>query len=302
MPHLGEIFALLTALCWVIGANFFEFAGKRIGSLVVNVLRLWLAVVLLGGVCLITRHAFFPTDAPPHVWRWMTLSGAIGFFLCDMCLFRAFVLAGARRSMLLLSLSPCFSALLDLVRREPLTAQVAVGMLITLGGVMWVIRGRAVKEESPHSLRDVRIGVLLATLAALLQALGATTAKVGLRLPDGAPYNELAATFIRALAGASCFLVLILVTGRIGAVRKGVRDTPALLALSAGAVAGPVLGVSFFMASLARVPTSVTQTIIATMPVLMLPIAHYVNKERLTRTSIAGTFVAVIGVIVLVWG
>lgn len=301
MAYLGEIFALLTALCWVVGAVFFEYAGKRVGSLVVNLLRLWLAVLLLGLLCLASRGAFWPSDATGHVWRWMAISGALGFFLCDMCLFRAFVLAGARRAMLMLSLSPCFSAVLDLVRQEPFTGQMALGMVITLAGVMFVISRRAVKEESPHTIRDVRLGVILATLAALLQALGATTGKEGLRLPDGTQYNELAATFIRALAGASCFLVLILASGRVATVRKGLGDSRALLALSIGAVVGPVLGVTLFMASLARVPTSVTQTILATMPVLMLPIAHFVSGERITRGSAIGTMVAVIGVIVLSW-
>ncbi len=62
---------------------------------------------------------------------------------------------------------------------------------------------------------------------------------------------------------------------------------------------GPVIGVTLFLASLQRVQAGVTQTIIATIPALMLPIAYFQKHERITTGQIVGTFVAVGGVIVL---
>jgi drug/metabolite transporter (DMT)-like permease len=103
------------------------------------------------------------------------------------------------------------------------------------------------------------------------------------------------------MVGAGCFTVLLLVSGRMRAVIDGTRNLRAMVLLTIGAVVGPVIGVTLFMASVQRVPTSVTQTILATMPILMLPIADYVYGERITRGAIAGTFVAVAGVVVLCW-
>ncbi|MBC7784506.1 MAG: DMT family transporter [Burkholderiales bacterium] len=297
--YLGEIYAGVAACCWVISATCFEAAGKRIGSLVVNLLRLLIAVALLGIICWIRRGTFLPVDAPPHVLWWIIVSGVIGFFLCDMCLFRALVLAGARRCMLMLSLAPCFAAVLDVASGEPPTARMWLGMAITLAGVMWAITQRSAEHETPHSRRELRIGVLLALSAALLQALGAKAAEIGLDLGNGNHYDAMAATFIRASAGAVCFALLIAATGRAASVLAGSRHPQTMLILTLGAIAGPVIGVTLFLASLARVQSSVTQTILATMPILALPVAYFFNKERISAQAIAGTILCVIGVMIL---
>jgi len=51
--HLGELAALGTAICWTIVGVTFESAGKRVGSLTVNYIRLVL------GFIFISIYAFF---------------------------------------------------------------------------------------------------------------------------------------------------------------------------------------------------------------------------------------------------
>lgn len=299
MTHeqLGQLYAVLTAFCWATSATLFERAGHRIGSVIVNFLRLGLAVGMLGVICLVSRGRFFPTDIPKDVFFWITVSGFLGFFLCDMCLFRAFILAGARRALLMLSLAPCFAAWLDVLIVKPPTLQMLLGMGITLVGVILVILQRSEAHETPHSRRELKIGLLLGAGAAFFQALGASTADVALR----SGYDPLPATFVRALAGTVAFGLLIVSTRRLTDVYRGIRDRTAMLLLTAGALVGPVIGVTLFLASIARVQPSVTQTILATIPVIMLPIAHFSGKDRITPMSVLGTFVAVTGVIVLCW-
>jgi drug/metabolite transporter (DMT)-like permease len=303
MPgYSGELFALMTAVCWVASATFFEAASKRIGSLVVNLIRLWIAVLLLGIVCWVLRGMFWPSDASQHTWLWISLSGVLGFFLCDAFLFRAYVLAGSRRSVLMLSMSPLFAAIFDaVVLLAPPSPQIMLGMLITLAGVVWVVIERGEGDEPPHARRDIKIGMSLGLAAASLQALGAVAGKKGMALPDGGEYDALAATFIRALAGSVCFALLLIASGRTGAVIRGTGDKRAMLALTLGAIVGPVMGVTFFMASLKRVQPSVTQTILAIMPILVIPVAHYVHRERVTWRAILGTLVSVVGLIILCW-
>jgi drug/metabolite transporter (DMT)-like permease len=296
-PQLGQLFAGLTAICWATSATMFEYAGRRIGSVVVNFLRLLIAVLMLGLVCTFTRGRFIPTDMPQHVLVWITISGLLGFFVCDMCLFRAFVLAGARRALLMLSLSPCFAAVLDVLIVNAPTPQMLLGMAITLAGVMYVISQRSSSHETPHSKRELRTGIALGVCAALFQALGASTADIALR----DDYDPLAATFVRASAGTVAFGLLILFTLRTRDVAAGTRDGRAMTALTIGALFGPVIGVTLFLASISRVQPSVTQTILATIPVIMLPIAHFSGRDRITGGAIVGTLIAVTGVIVLCW-
>ena len=135
--HLGELAALGTASCWTITALVFESAGRRIGSIMVNQLRLVIAVFLLAAFSTIHRGLPFPTDATGQQWLWLTLSGWLGFNFGDLCLFRAFVVLGSRLSVLVMSLVPPIAALLSwLVLGETLGPLDLVGMVMTVGGIV----------------------------------------------------------------------------------------------------------------------------------------------------------------------
>jgi drug/metabolite transporter (DMT)-like permease len=45
----------------------------------------------------------------------------------------------------------------------------------------------------------------------------------------------------------------------------------------------------------------VASTLMALPPIFLLPVSHFVFKEHLGRTAIAGTLVAMIGVVILFW-
>ena len=112
MTYTGEIAALLTAVCWTICALFFEKAGRKVGSLSVNIIRIFLAIIFLGATTLITRGMFFPVDATMHNWFWLGISGVIGFFLGDLFLFKSYTMIGSRTSQLVMSLAPMFTAII----------------------------------------------------------------------------------------------------------------------------------------------------------------------------------------------
>jgi len=64
----GELAALATAIFWTVTALSFETAGKRIGSLPVNMIRLWGGFIFLGLYSWVVRGTFIPLDASPHTW------------------------------------------------------------------------------------------------------------------------------------------------------------------------------------------------------------------------------------------
>ena len=68
---------------------------------------------------------FWPGDAPHDAWKWLLLSGVIGFFVGDLALFRAFVEIGARLCSLLMALAPPIAALTTviLLPEEHMTAR-----------------------------------------------------------------------------------------------------------------------------------------------------------------------------------
>jgi len=290
----GEIAARATACCWTVTALAFERAGKRIGSLVVNLLRLLVALGLLTLFGALVRGAPLPVDAPPRAWLWLAASGLVGFTFGDLCLFRAFVVIGSRLSVLLMSLVPPLSALLGrLVMGERLTALDWLGMALTVGGVAWVVLERRPEGEGRPG-RVPWTGILRGLGGAVGQAVGLVLSKYGMR-----DYDPFAATQIRVIAGAFGFAAVFSVIGWWPRVWAARRDRTALGLVGLGGFFGPFLGVSLSLYAVQHTATGVAATLMGILPVLILPPAILLNQERVSPRAAAGAVLAVTGVAVL---
>lgn len=292
--HAGELAALATAFCWTITAMAFESAGRRIGSLPVNLIRLLLAFLLLSVFCWATRSVPLPTDASTHAWFWLAMSGVVGFTVGDLCLFQAFVMIGARTTMLMFTLTPPLTAVIGwLVMGERLTYQDWAGMALTVGGVAWVVLERK-KDDEGRQGRLPLAGVLLGLGGAAGQAVGLVLSKYGMR-----DYNPFAATQIRVIAGIVGFALLFIFIGWWPKVFASLKDRGAMARTSLGAFFGPFLGVSLSLVALKYTQAGVAATIMALTPVMIIPPAMIVFKEHVSVRAVLGALVAVAGTALL---
>lgn len=292
VPHPGELAALATAACWATSALAFEVAGKRIGSLAVNFIRLMIALVALTAFEAIVRGHALPTDASLHAWVWLAISGLVGFAFGDLCLFRAFVVLGPRLSTLMMSLAPPLTAVMAwLFLGELLSGTKILGMILTIGGIVWAILARTPDDETKgRSLT----GVLLGLGGAIGQAGGLVLSKYGM-----GDYDAFAATQIRIIAGAAGFALLFSIFRRWPYVRAAVRNRAALGYTSIGAVFGPFLGVSLSLVAVKHTHAGVAASIMATTPIVIIPAVILLKKERVGVGGFVGAAVAVTGVAVL---
>jgi drug/metabolite transporter (DMT)-like permease len=274
----------------MVSALAFQGAGRRVGSLPVNLIRLVMAVFLLGAFTWATRGMALPMDASPHTWAWLSLSGLVGFTVGDLCLFRAFVLVGARISMLIMTLVPLFTTIFGfLVMGEVLTVQQWAGMALTIAGVSSVVSERR-RDANGRMERLPAGGVLLALAGAFGQALGLVLAKYGM-----GPYNAFAATQIRVLAGIVGFAVVFTLTGRWPRVRTALEDGRAMTATGLGAFFGPFIGVSLSLVAVQYTEAGVAATLMALTPVLIIPVSVVFYRERVAWPAAVGAAVAVCG-------
>lgn len=272
----------------------FESAGKKVGSMSVNLIRLAMALVFLSIFCWITRGRPFPDDASAHAWLWLSVSGIIGFTIGDLCLFRAFVVVGARISMLLMTLVPPFTALLGWVLLgETLKPMDWMAMAFIVGGVAWVVLERRPVGEMKTE-RPSRSGILLGIAGAAGQSLGFVLSKLGM-----GSYDPFAATQIRVIAGIVGFSVLFLFIGWWSRVFSALKNRGAMARISLGAVFGPFLGVSLSLVAVQYTEAGVAATLMALTPVIIIPPAIWINKERVSLRAIIGAFVAVGGAALL---
>lgn len=295
--HLGELAALFTAFCWTLTATSFEAASKLVGSRAVNLIRLVMAFFLLGGLSWMRFGYFIPSGVPFTNWWWLTLSGLIGFTLGDLLLFQAFVVVGARVSMLIMSLTPPLAGLFGwLILGEEMTLLHAAGMIITISGIALVVLARPAGQRRLQ-MRYPLNGILLAFGGATGQALGLVLSKLGM-----GEFDAFSATQIRVVAGIAGFSVLYLFSGYWPLVWKAVKQCKAMGRITIGAFFGPFLGVSFSLVSIKHTTAAVASTIMAIVPILIIPPAILFFKERVTVNEVIGAIIAVGGVVVLFIG
>ncbi len=295
--YYGEIAGIGTAICWTATSMFFEAAGKRIGSLSVNLIRLFMAFFLLGTVTWITRGYFLPLDATTYNITWLALSGLIGFTIGDLLLFQAFVVVGARISMLVMALAPPVAAIAGwIILGESMTTKGLLGMMITLSGIMMVVLNRPAREQNGKKPRlkdwfQNPLGLLLAFGGATGQAVGLVLCKKGME-----NYDVIASTHIRVMAGAIGFMIVFTFMRRWRRAFSALKDKKGMLFTSGGAFFGPFLGVTLSLVAVKFTSAGIAQTLTSLVPVIIILPSVFIFKERVTPREVVGAFVAVAGV------
>jgi len=295
--QIGEIAALLVSVCFTASATLFSLAGRQVGPLVVNRMRLLAALALESAAHALLLGSFLPLNATLQNWFWLGLSGIVGFVLGDIFLFRAFVEIGPRLSMLVMSLVPVIGLLLGWATfREIPTGAELVGIALTVGGVMWVVLGQDSRPEEGAGKRTYALGLLAALGGALGQALGLVLSKIGL----GDTFSPLSGNLIRLLAASiTMWLLTVLVRQARPTIRRFRENSAARRFILLGSFTGPFLGVSLSLLAVQNAPIGVASALMALPPVLLLPVGYYVFDERFGWRAVAGTLVAIAGVIIL---
>ena len=289
--RIGEIAALLTAVCWMVTALSFESAGKRVGSVSVNFIRLCFAMVFFMLYSFFFRGIIFPSDATSSAWFWLLLSGLVGLVMGDLLLFRAFIVVGSRVSMLIMSLVPPLTALTGwIVMGELMSLFNYFGMGLTIFGISLVILGRDSGKKQMKFTHPAK-GILFAFGGAVGQAVGLVLSKYGM-----GTYSAFAATQIRVIAGFFGFVLIIFFTKRWSYVFSALKNQQAMSRILLGSFFGPFLGVSFSLLAVQYITTGAASTIMSIVPVLIIAPAVILFKEKITLKEVVGAVIAVVGV------
>lgn len=295
--YLGEIAALLTAACWVGSSVSFEYAGKKVGSLVLNLMRLIISFFIITLINLVITRGFQNIALTWESFWILMLSGLIGFILGDIFLFKAFIVIGARISMLIMALAPPLTAVLSyFFLGETLGAMQIVGMLVTVLGIVIVITGKEPKEGSKGKLvvRHSWKGIFFAFMGAVGQALGLIFSKMGVR-----DLNPFVATQVRILAGILGFILILTWTRSWERFRNAFRLRDVMTRITIGSFFGPVVGVSLSLTAVKYTSTAVASTLMALTPILIIPVSVLFLKEKIKANEIVGALVGVVGVAIL---
>lgn len=303
--YIGEIISLGVACSWTIAALSSEVGSRRLGVFVMNVWRMLLS--LLFSVCLmwLTMGEPFPLYAGAEAWSWLLLSGVVGYFFGDWCLFNSYLTIGSRYGQLFMTLAPMFAALSAWVSiGQTLSAGSLIAMSVTIVGISISVLGRG--NHHKLSIQLPAKGVLYGIGAGMGQGVGLVLSKIGLDqytadvpvavLPQVENYLPFGANLIRCLAGLLCFTIWLLVRGEGSKMRTSIHNHKGMLAMLTAVISGPFVGVGFSLMAVQYTAAGIASTIMATTPILILLPSYYLFHQRITWKGFIGACISVVGV------
>ncbi|MFN0057921.1 MAG: DMT family transporter [Planctomycetota bacterium] len=305
--YVGEISGVLAALSWAGASLVFSRAPIRAAAL--NFFKNSLSTLLLFGTLAVgavaSGAAIF--HYAPHAWCWLALSAVSGLFIGDYCYFRCIQILGPRRALLVAMTVPPLGAVSGwFFLGEAMDLYTAVGMMVTLNGIAWVIRERTVVDERPGLYPgSARRGLAFGLSAALCQALGAAFSKLGMNAESfpgiaiDAARPELAAleaSFLRIGCASLCGLALGLMTRELASWARSLRPASLAFRVSAAALVGTYGGIWLSLTAFKYAPVAVATTCTSLAPVFVLPLVRYCHGTRVSWRAVAGALIALAGV------
>jgi drug/metabolite transporter (DMT)-like permease len=308
--------AFLTALFFASNAVCARRAALHYGSTTANCLRLLLAVGLLA----VWAHVM-GQGVGGGAFGWFFVSGCVGFGIGGLTMFHALPLIGSNLSMLIVQCGSAVAAALTEwlwlgTRLSP--AQLGLAALTLAGVTIGLAAGPNGRRPdrpggaNPESSAttgawpNFASGVVLAAVSACAQGGSAVISRKAFMVLRGQGFFMDGATsaYQRALGGLAVgLLALAVVRWWPAAERKAAVETAAVPAMALppwmwvvlNTLLGPVLGVTCYQWALRTIQAGIVLPIVATAPLLTVPIARALEHSRPAPRYWVGAVLAVLG-------
>ena len=288
LATLGALCALGSAAAWAFTSLLVRSLTPRFGSVTINAARTSLCALLIAAWMAVGDgfDGLAAVSARSLVLLLVSIVAAIA--VGDTIFFESTRLLGLGRAMTLsMSYPVVAAALAAVILDERISAQVAVGGLLTLVGLVLVVATRGGEGTAPRSWLGVAAaaaaavawGVSVVALRVPLAEIDALTAQL-VRLP-------LAALLLWAMPWSWRDARALVRGGRAVAVRLG--------ALSVLTAVSSVM----YVLSIKHAGVAVATVLSSTAPLFAVPLGVVFLGERLPPVALVGAGVAVVGVVVL---
>ena len=296
--------ALLTTLLFSISAICGHRTSMRLGGAEANFWRICGAMFFLA-----IWANVFGTGTAGKAFPLFILSGLAGIGLGDTAYFQALPRLGSRRTVLLTQcLIAPFAMLIEwlwLGTRLHLAQIVCVAVILT-----GVVVALAPGDHLKFAPRRLWMGILACAIASLGGAFGAVLSRKAYFVAHAAgEHPDPGTTGYQRVVGGAVVLGLVFLMVKWRHARRRGDDAQMMDSFSAreklklwpwvlvNSLAGQTIGVSCMQWALENTPTGIVTAIIATTPILMLPLARIFEGEKITARSLAGGLIAVGGVL-----
>ncbi|MCS6959776.1 MAG: DMT family transporter [Pseudanabaenaceae cyanobacterium SKYGB_i_bin29] len=283
----GQLAALSAAFLWAAVSIYYTRLGKQLSPLVLNLAK-GIVALFLFAVTIVGRQES-PPVVPWETWLFLALSGIAGIGIGDTAFFASLNAWGARRTLLMDSLSPGMTTVLSwLFLQEQLGTKHLLGIALAISGVAIVVGDRSAgKVDQTDQLRGLGYGLLFV----LAQAIGVILSRAALA---GSAISPLWSTTTRLTAGVAVLLVWTVV--QQSAKPKWDRETVGGVVVAA--FFSTYLGIWLQQTALKFAPAPIAQSLSSMGPVFILLIGWCLG-ETVNYRSWVGVACAVAGVVLL---
>ncbi|MBD3284957.1 EamA family transporter [candidate division WOR-3 bacterium] len=143
--------------------------------------------------------------------------------------------------------------------------------------------------------KELITGVFYSVIAALGQGGGFVLVKHGMSFG----VSEFDALLLRVLVSVVAVALFVVLTGKTKTVIKSAKNLKAMLFVFLGTTVGLIAGSLLGFVAVNNTKIGIATTLISTSPIVLLPVARFVYKEKVTLIAIAGTVVTIGGVTLL---
>jgi len=287
---MGELAALAAAFVWALSSTIWQRVGQEIPAVVLNLLKGAIALFMLLSTLLIFGKSLPAIN--PNVLAMLLISGALGIGIGDTAWFVVLKYLGARRTLLLETLSPPLTALFAFIfLQEKLSLIACTGILLTIFGVAWVIAERTAETALPS--KHIWLGLGMSLLGQTANASAAILSRAAFTQIDIDPL------WTAALRLSGGMTVMLFFFNRTNAESLKQLKAPKILgAIVLAAFLGTYLGIFLQQTSLKYAPAGIAQALNSTSPLFILP-ASVLTGEKVSLRAVVGVVVAIAGIALL---
>ncbi len=293
MEFLGQLAAISVTFLWAGTSISFTSIAQKFGAIQLNLDRMILSIIFIIITALIFGFGFVLSFKQIY---YLTLSGIFGLVIGDSFYFKAFPMMGPRLSNLVMASSPAFAVILSyFFLNELIDLKGVIGIMITLFGIILVITQR--KQTNSEGFKISKEGLINAGIGSICQAIGLVLAKLAFKEGD---INPMIGTFYRLFTATIILLpIAIYIKKYVNPINLFKNDKVSQRNILLGSFFGPFLGISLSFYAIQHTQVGIAATLMATQPILMLPLTKIIYKDELSFASIIGAIIAVIGVAIL---
>ncbi|MBE7537943.1 MAG: EamA family transporter [Opitutaceae bacterium] len=298
--------AFLTTIFFSLSSIFANRSIRVVGATHANLGRLMVAAAVLGLYAHTLGHGLEGNATP-----WLLISGVIGMGLGDIAAFGAFPILGSRLTALVTQClaAPIAAGVEYLWLGTTLTGIQVLWSTVILGGVGFALMP---SRRNPPRVKVKPIGFLWGFFSAAGQGVGAVLSRKASEVANssGQTLDGITGAYQRILGGLVIALLFFLIRAVIKRAFGGKSQEPALprsvdrpwyafLWIPANALSGAVIGVSCYQWALFTTSSGLVLPIVATTPLVIIPLSYWIERETPTLRSIIGAAIAVTGAVAL---